>query len=78
MADAGIFFEFLPMSDFDEGRLPPPPPEGGAARASSTGVNYAVVITTPAGLARYLLGDVVRFLSTQPPRLVTWGAPSSS
>jgi hypothetical protein len=31
------------------------------------------VVTTPAGLARYVIGDIVRFISTEPPRLVYVG-----
>ena len=33
------------------------------------GRDYAVVLTTPGGLWRYSLGDVVRFVGTRPPRL---------
>jgi hypothetical protein len=37
------------------------------------GVDYILLLTTPAGLARYIIGDVVRFLSVDPPRLVYVG-----
>src|SRR5580658_8230062 len=37
------------------------------------GVDYALVLTTPAGLARYVTGDVVRFISTEPARIVYVG-----
>jgi cell wall-associated NlpC family hydrolase len=30
-------------------------------------------MTTPAGLCRYVIGDVVRFVSTEPPRLIYVG-----
>jgi hypothetical protein len=73
MADAGVFFEFLPMSEFDEGRLISVSSRTVPISGVRTGVNYALVITTPSGLARYLVGDVVRFLSTEPPRLVYVG-----
>jgi hypothetical protein len=69
LADAGIFFEFLPMREFRDdlpsylGRRCVPLAE------VSTGVDYALVVTTPAGLVRYAVGDVVRFLSVDPPRL---------
>jgi hypothetical protein len=69
MADAGIFFEFLPMADYDETRLHLLGPKAVPLSGVSAGVNYAVILTTPAGLARYVLGDVVRFVSTQPARL---------
>ena len=73
MSDTGLFFEFLPMSDFAE-----PLPPGAGARAVplegvQTGVDYALLLTTPAGLCRYVLGDIVRFLSIEPPRLVYVG-----
>ena len=35
--------------------------------------DYALVLTTPGGLARYVLEDVVRFVSTEPPRLLYVG-----
>jgi len=69
MADAGIFFEFLPLSDYQENRLAELGPKAVPLAAVETGVDYAVIVTTPGGLARYVLGDVVRFTSTKPPRL---------
>ena len=64
MLDYGIFYEFIPMSSFGT-------PEEKAIPLSEvkTGVNYAVVITTNAGLWRYLIGDTVRFMSTSPYRV---------
>ena len=41
-----------------------------------TGVDYALLLTTPAGLCRYVIGDVVRFLSTDVPRLIYVGRTS--
>ena len=73
MADRGIFFEFLPMADFDEGRLAQLGPKAVPLADVKIGVDYAVLVTTPGGLARYLLGDVVRFVSLEPPRLVHVG-----
>ncbi len=37
------------------------------------GEDYVILLTTPAGLVRYSLGDVVRFISTEPPRLIYVG-----
>lgn len=73
MADRGVFFEFLPMSEYDEARL-----EHLGARALpladvKAGVDYALLLTTPGGFARYVLGDVVRFTATEPHRLVYVG-----
>jgi hypothetical protein len=69
MADAGVFYEFVPIDDFDETR---PANLGGKAiplEEVRLGVDYALLLTTPAGLCRYSLGDVVRFISIDPPRL---------
>jgi hypothetical protein len=74
MADTGIFFEFLPMTDFDETRLEQLGHKAVPLAGVKTGVDYALLITTPAGLARYVLGDVVRFISTEPPRLIYVGS----
>lgn len=69
LTDAGIFFEFLPMSDYDDslpahlGRTCVP------LAQAQVGVDYALVITTPAGLCRYVVGDIVRFVSIDVPRI---------
>jgi hypothetical protein len=73
MVNAGIFFEFLPMSDYDESRLHLLGPKAVPLAGVAPGVDYALVLTTPAGLARYVIGDVVRFVSTAPPRLTYVG-----
>lgn len=73
MADHGIFYEFVPFSDYDEND-----PVRTAARAVPLagvrpGVDYVLMMTTPAGLVRYVIGDLVRFVSVEPPRLVYVG-----
>jgi hypothetical protein len=73
MVDAGIYYEFLPMSEFDEERIPILGAKAVQLAEVATGVDYALVITTPSGFARYVIGDVVRFTSTQPPRLTYVG-----
>jgi hypothetical protein len=73
MVDAGIFFEFVPMSEFDERRIPTLGQKAVPIWGVKPGVDYALVLTTPAGLARYVIGDVVRFISTQPARIVYVG-----
>ncbi len=63
MLDYGIYYEFIPMDEFDD-------------TASKTvslsevelNKNYAVVISTNAGLWRYLIGDTIRFTSKLPYR----------
>lgn len=73
IADRGVHFEFLPLSDFDAHPLEQLGPRAIPLEAVSTGTDYAVIVTTPGGLARYLLGDVVRFVSRQPARLIHVG-----
>ena len=65
MTNAGIFFEFLPMADFDETRLDQLGPKIVPIAGVKPGVDYALLLTTPAGLVRYVIGDVVRFISTR-------------
>jgi hypothetical protein len=74
MVESGIFFEFVPMSAFDSGgRVASLSSKALPLSGVTTGVDYALVITTPAGLARYVIGDVVRFVSTQPARIIYVG-----
>lgn len=72
LTDAGIFFEFLPLADLTAD-LASLGPRCVPLAEVSPGVDYALVVTTPAGLCRCLVGDTVRFLSRQPPRLVVTG-----
>lgn len=73
MANRGIFFEFLPMADFDESRVEQLGAKAVPLADVKTGVDYALLLTTPGGFARYVLGDVVRFISTAPARLIYVG-----
>jgi hypothetical protein len=73
MADAGIFFEFVPMSDYDERRRSALGSKAVPISGVRAGVDYALVLTTPGGLARYVVGDVVRFISVEPARIVYVG-----
>jgi hypothetical protein len=61
LLDNGIFYEFLPMSEWDK-EFPIAIP----LEDVQVGVNYAIVISTNAGLWRYLLGDTVIFTSIDP------------
>jgi hypothetical protein len=69
MTDVGIFYEFLPMEDFDEARIAQLTNKMVPLEGVRPGVDYAMFVTTPAGLCRHLMGDVVRFISVDPPRL---------
>lgn len=73
MADMGLFFEFLPLADYDERRLASLGPKVVSLKGVQTGIDYVLLLTTPAGLTRYVIGDVVRFISTTPPRLIYVG-----
>jgi hypothetical protein len=72
MLDYGIFYEFIPVSDYDvqDSRAIP-------LDSVETGVNYAMVISTNAGLWRYLIGDTVQFTSTDPYRIRITGRTKS-
>lgn len=68
LPDRGVFFEFIPLSEHgrpDATRVP--------LWQVETGIDYSVALTTPSGLAGYLVGDVVRFESVFPHRLVFSG-----
>ncbi len=73
MADAGIYYEFLPLADYDETRLASLGTRSVPLEGVRAGVDYVLVMSTPAGLTRYVIGDVVRFVSTEPARLVYAG-----
>ncbi len=73
LADVGLFFEFLPLSEFDENRLTILGLHAVPLEDVKPGVDYVLLLTTPAGLCRYIVGDVVRFTSTEPPRLIYVG-----
>jgi hypothetical protein len=61
LTDNGIFFEFIPFSEFTAGISKPIP-----LSEVKTGVPYVLIITTPNGLLRYAIGDVITFTSLDP------------
>ncbi len=66
--NSGIFYEFVPAGEiFNEN------PTRLSLKEVKTGVNYALIITSNAGLWGYNLGDTVKFLSIDPYRLVVTG-----
>ncbi|HKB57619.1 MAG TPA: GH3 auxin-responsive promoter family protein [Lacunisphaera sp.] len=69
LTDAGVFFEFLPLADFTEASLPNSGAKCLPLGKVKPGVDYVLLVTTPAGLCRYAPGDIVRFVSVDPPRL---------
>ncbi|HUC79424.1 MAG TPA: GH3 auxin-responsive promoter family protein [Flavisolibacter sp.] len=68
MCDHGIFFEFMPVSEFDKEA-----PETIQLDEVEIGKNYAPVITTNGGLWRYLLGDTIQFTCLSPFRIKVSG-----
>ena len=64
MLDYGIFYEFIPMEE-SEAESPRTIPLGDV----ELGKNYAMLITTNAGLWRYNIGDTVKFTSKEPYRI---------
>lgn len=70
MLDYGIFYEFVPIDNIS--------PDGSSVIDGSKtlnvseveiGKNYAIIISTNAGLWRYMIGDTVVFTSTSPYRI---------
>lgn len=68
MLDYGIFYEFIPMSEYDGENS-----KAIALDKVELHVNYAIVITTNSGLWRYLIGDTVKFTSLKPYRIQITG-----
>lgn len=60
--DHGLFYEFVPVGELDSAK-----PTRHALHEVVPGVQYAVVLTTCAGLWSYLVGDTVAFESVNPP-----------
>ncbi|MBA3972451.1 MAG: GH3 auxin-responsive promoter family protein, partial [Bacteroidetes bacterium] len=61
MLDYGIFYEFIPVSEFEKEF-----PNTLSLSQVEADVNYAMVISTTAGLWRYKLGDTIKFTSIAP------------
>lgn len=71
IVDNGLFYEFVPVDELDK----PNPTRHWVANVE-TGVDYAIVLSTCAGLWGYVIGDVVRFVDRAPPRLMITGRTS--
>lgn len=75
LLNSGIFFEFIPFDSRyfnEEGELIS---DRNALSLSEVkeGVDYALVISTNAGLWRYLIGDLVRFVDIRDHRIIISG-----
>lgn len=71
MLDSGLFYEFVPIEELDADR-----PTRHWAGTVQTGINYAIVLTTCAGLWSYVVGDTVEFVSLDPLRVKITGRTS--
>jgi hypothetical protein len=61
MLDYGIYYEFMPMCEYGKEH-----PKTLTLEEVSTDEQYALVISTNAGLWRYIIGDTIRFTSLHP------------
>ncbi len=65
---SGVFYEFIPLSEFVKGE-----------RNSITlenvvcGVSYVLIITTYGGLSRYIIGDTISFVNLDPFKIIFTG-----
>ena len=68
MLDYGIFYEFIDMKCFEtkEEKIIP-------LYEVEKNKNYAILITTNAGLWRYIIGDTVKFTSLSPYKIIITG-----
>ncbi len=71
LLDTGIFYEFVPLDQLDSAN-----PDCRWIGDAEPGVNYALAVTTCAGLWRYLVGDTVTLVDRDPPRVLVTGRTS--
>jgi hypothetical protein len=64
MLDYGIFYEFLPVEELGKAE-----PKTICLDKVQLNKNYALVISTNAGLWRYMIGDTIKFTSLNPFRI---------
>jgi hypothetical protein len=68
MLDYGVFYEFIPMEEWEKDH-----PKTLLLDEVELDKNYALVISTNAGLWRYKIGDTVKFTSKYPFRIKVSG-----
>jgi hypothetical protein len=68
MLDYGIYYEFLPMEDINKEN-----PKTLRLDEVELNKNYALIISTNAGLWRYMIGDTIKFTSLTPHRIQITG-----
>jgi len=69
--DHGIFYEFIPMDELNS-----PNPTRHWLATVEKDIDYALVLSSCAGLWSYIIGDMVRFVDTTPPRVLMVGRTS--
>ena len=73
MVDYDVFYEFIPLESLETGAQTEAVPLWAVQKDKT----YAMVISTSCGLWRYMLGDTVRFTSTNPYKFVISGRTKS-
>jgi hypothetical protein len=68
LLNSGIFYEFIKADEFFEEN-----PKSYTIGEVETGVNYALIVSTNAGLWRYNIGDTVKFTTLFPHRVIVSG-----
>jgi hypothetical protein len=68
LLDNGMFYEFIPADEFHNEN-----PTRLHIGQVELGKNYAIILNTNAGLWGYSIGDTVKFVSTNPYRIVVTG-----
>lgn len=68
MLDYGIYYEFIPFNQLGEEH-----PKSVGLDEVDLETNYAMIISTNAGLWRYMIGDTVKFTSLNPYRIQITG-----
>jgi len=71
LLDTGLFFEFIPLEELDQ-----PLPTRHWIGNAEIGVNYALALSTCAGIWSYVLGDTVKLIERDPARLLVTGRTS--
>ncbi len=66
--NSGIFFEFIPVNELEKEN-----PVRLTLKDVKVGENYALIISSNAGLWAYNIGDTVKFVSTEPYRIIVSG-----
>jgi hypothetical protein len=71
VADNQLFFEFIPVEELDQES-----PTRHWLKTVELGIDYAIAVSSCAGLFAYVLGDTVKFVDRIPPRLLVTGRTS--